>query len=69
MDSCNRETCIAIDHHANDKFYVVRSRIKQHNFSEWKEQMQNLKKKEAIIAKLAAMERDWTTYFPAPTEV
>ena len=33
MDSCNRETCIAIDHHANDKFYAVRSRIKQHNFS------------------------------------
>jgi hypothetical protein len=31
--------------------------------------MQNLKKKDAIIAKLAAMERDWTTYFPAPTEV
>ncbi|KAI2493544.1 hypothetical protein MHU86_21011 [Fragilaria crotonensis] len=31
--------------------------------------MRDLKKKEAIIAKLATLERDWTTYIPAPTEL
>ena len=29
--------------------------------------MRDLKKKEAIIAKLATLERDWRTYIPAPT--
>ena len=28
--------------------------------------MRDLKKKEAIIAKLATLERDWTTYIPVP---
>ncbi|KAI2497544.1 hypothetical protein MHU86_16947 [Fragilaria crotonensis] len=31
--------------------------------------MRDLKKKEAMIAKLATLERDWTTYIPAPTEL
>ena len=31
--------------------------------------MRDLKKKEAIIAKLATLERDWTTYIPTPTEL
>ena len=31
--------------------------------------MRDLKKKDAIIAKLATLERDWTTYIPSPTPV
>ena len=31
--------------------------------------MRDLKKKEAIIAELATLERDWTTYIPTPTEL
>jgi hypothetical protein len=31
--------------------------------------MRDLKKKEAIIAKLATLKRDWTTYIPTPTEL
>ena len=31
--------------------------------------MRDLKKKDAIIAKLNSLERDWTTYIPIPTAV
>jgi hypothetical protein len=31
--------------------------------------MRELKKKDAIIAKLATLERDWTTYIPESTPV
>jgi hypothetical protein len=31
--------------------------------------MRDLKKRDAIIAKLATLERHWTTYIPSPTAV
>ncbi len=31
--------------------------------------MRNLKNRDTIIAKLATMERDWTTYIPSPPSI